>query len=169
MNRVRKIIHTDYAYKTGLSGKKCNRGDYGYRNCSACGFREQDPLFWDFCEGKTGLYDDNGHGTHVSGIVAGSGEASRKEYGMPVCHGIAPQGGYRDVKGAKDAKGNGNTRRCSGGNGVDCKEPAGISDPPVEYFRWNASSAGEREQQELLSAVDDLSGTGDHGCRGSRK
>ncbi len=27
--------------------------------------------FGDFCEGKTGLYDDNGHGTHVSGIVAG--------------------------------------------------------------------------------------------------
>ena len=131
MNRVRKIIHTDYAYKTGLSGKNVTVAIMDTGIVPHVDFGNRIRYFGDFCEGKTGLYDDNGHGTHVSGIVAGSGEASRKEYGMPVCHGIAPQADIVMLK-VLDAK----------GNGVDCKEPAGISDPPVEYFRWNASKRG---------------------------
>ena len=31
------------------------------------------PKFVDFVNGRTGQYDDNGHGTHVSGIIAGNG------------------------------------------------------------------------------------------------
>ena len=109
MNRVRKIIHTDYAYKTGLSGKNVTVAIMDTGIVPHVDFGNRIRYFGDFCEGKTGLYDDNGHGTHVSGIVAGSGEASRKEYGMPVCHGIAPQADIVMLK-VLDAKGNGNTR-----------------------------------------------------------
>ena len=35
--------------------------------------------FCDFTEGKSGPYDDNGHGTHVSGILGGDGTASRAD------------------------------------------------------------------------------------------
>lgn len=42
-------------------------------------------VFKDFVNGKNVAYDDNGHGTHVCGILCGSGEASQGKY-----RGIAP-------------------------------------------------------------------------------
>ena len=41
--------------------------------------------FADFVGRKKYLYDDNGHGTHVAGIIAGSGKGSNGKY-----RGIAP-------------------------------------------------------------------------------
>ncbi|MBQ9141860.1 MAG: S8 family peptidase [Lachnospiraceae bacterium] len=37
-------------------------------------------LYKDFVNGQKEPYDDNGHGTHVCGILSGSGEASRGKY-----------------------------------------------------------------------------------------
>lgn len=42
-------------------------------------------LYRDFVGGRTGLWDDNGHGTHVCGILCGSGKLSRGRY-----RGMAP-------------------------------------------------------------------------------
>lgn len=39
--------------------------------------------FMDFVEGKSSPYDDNGHGTHVAGCAAGSGERSAGQYCGP--------------------------------------------------------------------------------------
>lgn len=44
--------------------------------------------FRDFVYGKKNIYDDNGHGTHVCGIICGSGRASSGKY----C-GMAPAAG----------------------------------------------------------------------------
>lgn len=41
--------------------------------------------FQDLVNGRTGMYDDSGHGTHVAGILAGDGRLSRGKYA-----GIAP-------------------------------------------------------------------------------
>lgn len=57
--------------------------------------------FADFVNGKNRIYDDSGHGTHISGIVAGDGRASRGRY-----KGIAPQSALIGVK-VLDASGNG--------------------------------------------------------------
>lgn len=44
--------------------------------------------FFDTINGRTYPYDDNGHGTHVTGIVAGSGQCSNGKYRgiAPGCH-----------------------------------------------------------------------------------
>lgn len=59
--------------------------------------------FKDFVNNRTSPYDDNGHGTHVAGIIAGNGYSSRGRY-----TGIAPEANILAVK-ALDAEGSGNT------------------------------------------------------------
>jgi serine protease AprX len=59
--------------------------------------------FVDFVNGKTTAYDDYGHGTHVAGIVAGSGAASNGQYA-----GVAPGASIVALK-VLDATGAGKT------------------------------------------------------------
>ncbi len=59
--------------------------------------------FVDFVNGRTTAYDDYGHGTHVAGIVAGSGAASSGKYA-----GVAPGAGIVALK-VLDASGAGST------------------------------------------------------------
>lgn len=60
-------------------------------------------LFRDFVHRKSFMYDDNGHGTHVCGIVCGSGSQSGGRY-----RGLAP-GAKLVVCKVLDAKGEGTT------------------------------------------------------------
>ena len=57
----------------------------------------------DIVNGRSAPYDDNGHGTHVSGIIAGNGRSSRGKYA-----GMAPEANLVGVK-ALDKDGSGNT------------------------------------------------------------
>lgn len=59
--------------------------------------------FKDFVNNKTSPYDDNGHGTHVAGIIAASGVSSNGKY-----KGIAPDANILAVK-ALDETGGGST------------------------------------------------------------
>ncbi len=59
--------------------------------------------FKDFINNKTSPYDDNGHGTHVAGIIAGNGYSSRGKYA-----GVAPKANILSIK-ALDENGSGNT------------------------------------------------------------
>ncbi len=59
--------------------------------------------FVDFVNGRTTAYDDYGHGTHVAGIVAGSGAASNGQYA-----GVAPAASIVALK-VLDARGSGRT------------------------------------------------------------
>lgn len=58
--------------------------------------------FKDFINNKTSPYDDNGHGTHVAGIIAGNGYSSRGKYA-----GIAPEANILGIK-ALNNRGSGN-------------------------------------------------------------
>ncbi|HEX6657463.1 MAG TPA: S8 family peptidase, partial [Ilumatobacter sp.] len=60
-------------------------------------------VFIDFVNGRTTPYDDYGHGTHVAGIIAGSGYASYGKY-----KGVAPSASIAALK-VLDANGAGRT------------------------------------------------------------
>lgn len=59
--------------------------------------------FKDFVNNRTEPYDDNGHGTHVAGIIASNGYSSKGKY-----KGIAPESNILAVK-VLDEKGSGST------------------------------------------------------------
>lgn len=61
-------------------------------------------VFRDFIHGKTAPYDDNGHGSHVAGIIGGSGAASSGKY-----MGVAPKCRFVALK-VLDHKGSGQKR-----------------------------------------------------------
>lgn len=59
--------------------------------------------FKDFVNGKTAPYDDNGHGTHIAGVIASSGFSSNGRY-----TGVAPDTNILGIK-ALDETGGGST------------------------------------------------------------
>lgn len=85
MNQVRKRIGADVVFKHGYTGKGIGVAilDSGISNHPD--FSGKIALFKDYVYGKRHNYDDNGHGTHVSGIIAASGERSFGKY-----RGVAP-------------------------------------------------------------------------------
>jgi len=105
MNEVRKKLRTEYAYAKGLYGKGVTVAimDTGIAAHPDFGNRILD--FKDFTNRKKYIYDDNGHGTHVAGIVAGNGKMSHGLY-----KGIAPECELVITK-VLDRKGNGNTNQ----------------------------------------------------------
>ena len=64
-------------------------------------FKNRIWAFADFVSYKCRPYDDNGHGTHVAGILAGDGTASMGRY-----KGVAPGCGITSLK-VLDGNGNG--------------------------------------------------------------
>lgn len=104
MDRVADIIQLKWAHSREIFGQGIGvaildtgivpHPDFGGENSRIIAFQ-------DFVNGNNKMYDDNGHGTHVSGILAGDGCASKGLY----C-GIAPGCNIISVK-VLNHKGNG--------------------------------------------------------------
>lgn len=93
MNRVRDIVNANPVHKNNILGSGtciaildsgiAKHPDFGNRICG----------WYDTINGHLSPYDDNGHGTHVAGIAAGSGFVSRGT----LC-GMAPSSNIISVK-----------------------------------------------------------------------
>jgi serine protease AprX len=104
MDRVSKVIHLDWAHKRGIYGRGIGvavidtgispHPDFVYKRNRIIGF-------YDSLKRRTECYDDCGHGTHVAGILAGSGIASQGQYA-----GVAPECSILSVK-VLNRRGNG--------------------------------------------------------------
>lgn len=106
MNHVASTINLNYAIRHGLTGRGVGIAimdtGIGYHpdltdktGCLAG--------FFDTVNGHSNYYDDNGHGTHIAGIIAGNGTASNGLY-----RGIAPESSIYMIK-ILNSKGEGNT------------------------------------------------------------
>ncbi|HBG13059.1 MAG TPA: peptidase S8, partial [Clostridium sp.] len=101
MNHVREAIHCDAAHRMGYTGRGIgvavlDTGIYLHED-----FEHRMAAFVDIVHRRRDTYDDNGHGTHISGIIGGSGISSGGMY-----MGIAPECHIIMLK-VLDKKGNG--------------------------------------------------------------
>lgn len=93
MNNIRKYLKIDELQRNGLTGENItiailDTGVINHRD-----LRGRILCFKDCVEGRMQLYDDNGHGTHIAGILAGNGFVSNGKY-----TGIAPKANVVVVK-----------------------------------------------------------------------
>lgn len=105
MQRVASLIHLDTARKLHLTGKNIGiaildtgigvHPDLTLQNSRLA-------AFVDIVNHRHDFYDDNGHGTHIAGIISGNGTASHGRY-----RGIAPESHFVMIK-VLNQKGEGN-------------------------------------------------------------
>ncbi|MCI8634646.1 MAG: S8 family peptidase [Eubacterium sp.] len=103
MDQVRKKLRADNVHERGITGRGITVAVMDTGIVPHVDFDNRILKFTDFTQNRTRVYDDNGHGTHVAGIIAGSGRASKGLY-----TGIAPECNLFVAK-VLDRKGNGNT------------------------------------------------------------
>lgn len=105
MNRVGDIIESRWAHKNGYYGRGVGVAIVDTGICLHKDFTEGGNrviAFKDFIGGKREPYDDNGHGTHVAGIIGGNGYSSKGKY-----IGVAPACNFIAIK-VLDHRGDGN-------------------------------------------------------------
>lgn len=72
MERVKKLVNADRVYRAGYSGKGVR---VALLDTGAAAHRELENrmiYFRDYVNNNKKIYDDNGHGTHIAGIICGS-------------------------------------------------------------------------------------------------
>ncbi len=103
MDRVRRIINAQAAYERGYFGENIGVAILDTGIFPHADFGRRITYFLDYIYGRRRIYDDNGHGTHIAGIIGGDGKASNGKF-----MGIAPGCHFIIIK-ILDKRGNGNT------------------------------------------------------------
>lgn len=86
MNHIRNKVRCDVAHKKGITGKGITVAILDSGAILHQDYKNRIVAFQDFYGIRKTIYDDYGHGTHVTGILGGNGTASGGQF----C-GIAPE------------------------------------------------------------------------------
>lgn len=150
MDRVRGIVRANDAHKLGYTGKNVMVAIMDTGIAPHMDFTNRVTGFYDCINGRPQIYDDNGHGTHIAGILGGSGFAGKGKY----C-GMAPGCELLMIK-ALDKRGNGNAQMFL--KTLDWiirnQKRYGIRILNISVGMLN--TAKETEQRKLLEKVDQV-------------
>ena len=103
MRQVKQIVNAKDVYKSGLTGKGIRIALLDSGVFEHIDLQNRIVYFKDYINQKEFPYDDNGHGTHIAGIMAGNGHANDEKI-----MGMAPKAELLVFK-ILDEKGNGKT------------------------------------------------------------
>ncbi len=148
MDQVRKKLRADYAHKKGITGRGVTVAVMDTGIMPHPDFDSRILAFRDFTYGKKRIYDDNGHGCHVAGIIAGNGSMSRGRY-----QGIAPESGLFVTK-VLDRKGNGNTSQVLKAIDFIIERRKEYNIRVMNISVGMLPSADEEEREHLIAAVE---------------
>ena len=105
--------------------------------------------FVDFINGSHEMYDDNGHGTHISGIICGNGFASYGTY-----RGIAPSANLIALK-VLDRRGDGNTTDVLKGLEYVIRNKERLGIKIVNISIGSIPKSNSREKTRLIKGVEE--------------
>ena len=150
MERIRELLNTSYAHKRGYTGKGItvavmDTGLFLHKD-----LRGRVKGFYDVLGNETECYDDNGHGTHVAGIIGSDGCASRGQY-----MGMAPGCGILPIK-VLDRRGGGNTRQVKKAIRWMLEHKDEYNIRILNISVGMLKSAREEEQVELIKLVEEV-------------
>ena len=155
MNRASDLIGLQWAHEHGYYGENVgvailDTGISLHNDFLVKGENRRIIAFKDFINNRPELYDDNGHGTHVAGIVGGNGYSSKGRY-----TGVAPKCNYIIVK-VLNYKGDGNISDVLAGLQwvIDNKEKYNIR--IVNISVGTATKEKADENSLLVKAVDEV-------------
>lgn len=151
MDRVRAMVGADILHRKGIRGKGIGVAVMDTGIAAHPDFGSRIVCFRDFLGGGTKAYDDCSHGTHVCGILAGSGQASGGRY-----RGIAPDCHLIGLK-VLDHQGNGNKEEVL--QGIDWvirhREIYGIRILNISVGTVRESASMDRELTEAVERAWD--------------
>ena len=150
INIAKKTVNADFVNKNGYTGKNINICllDTGISPIKDFIYPKNRIIFFkDFINNKSIPYDDNGHGTHVAGIIAGNGFLSQKKYS-----GIAPDANIICLK-ILDSEGKGNSADVLAGLQwvADNKKKFNI-----KIINLSVGSKDDGSEDPLINAVENL-------------
>lgn len=145
MERVKQIVHAKKVYRAGYSGKNIRIAVLDTGMAPHPDLVRRRIRFLDFVSGRQAMYDDNGHGTHVTGILCGNG----KHMGM------APEADIVSLK-VLDAKGNGDTRDVLKALEWVMHNHRVYGIRLLNFSVGFLPGADIREQKQILDAVEEL-------------
>lgn len=150
MERVRKLVNADRVYRRGYTGRKIRIALLDTGVARHPDIEGRIVVFRDFVNGQKNAYDDNGHGTHIAGILCGNGRESDGRLA-----GMAPKAELIVLK-VLDEKGNGSTA-------ITLRALEWLKNHKEEYnIRLLNFSIGYlpgvnmQDQKRLLDVVDEL-------------
>lgn len=148
MDQVRRKLRAKEAHRRGFTGQGVTVAVMDTGIVPHIDFDTRILKFADFTQNKTKAYDDNGHGTHVAGIIAGSGKAGRGVY-----TGIAPRAGLFVTK-VLDRKGNGNTSQVLKAIDYIIENRKEYNIRVLNISVGMLPTADEAEKENLIAAVE---------------
>ena len=148
MDRVKDILNINDIHGRGITGKGTvtailDTGIYRHPDIN-----QQIIAFKDMVSGSRAVYDNNGHGTHIAGIISGSGKLSGGKY-----RGIAPGSKIVMVK-VLDRLGKGNVNNVINGINWIIQNKQRFQIRILNISIGTIANSPEDEYSDLVKAVD---------------